>query len=236
MVGRIAVLALMISATSLPAGAGTPIERDVTCPIDGSIFKAVGTRSCTYFGYTMALRRRSSCDFVTVLPTCKSNGFPIYRRFSSAELALLVKHVETMDYRRLKLRSRFMTAWMVETWLEGQGKGDMKPRAKFALLIGGLARHPHPGIRDPGYRKLFLAEVKSAIRAYGKDDRPFLETLTAFVEIHDGQKDAAAARLRRVGRTAAGSPALKTYIDAVAACLADAKAPTCSPDMAIPRK
>ncbi|MEM9342480.1 MAG: hypothetical protein AAGA87_05500, partial [Pseudomonadota bacterium] len=53
---------------SSAAGAGTPFEDTMTCPVGGEEFTIVSTASCSTMGRTMSFRPVTSCDFVTRLP------------------------------------------------------------------------------------------------------------------------------------------------------------------------
>ncbi len=232
-------LALLLAAGILAAAplaeAGTPVTEEAVCPVDGKAFETTGTMSCSHFGATMALRRITSCDFVTVLPTCPGSGFPVYRPFDEAASAGLAAYVETPDYKALAERSRFYRAWMVETWLAGAGHGLLSPSEKFGILITGLAHEPRPGIADADYREVMLHEAGAALPGFSDDDRPFIRALVAFIELRHGERAAAAARLDRLEEAAAAIPYLKVYVGAIRACLADETAPTCDPMAPIPR-
>jgi len=232
---RLRVFLAVILIGTQPARAGTPIDIEKVCPLDGESFTITGTASCSTFGSTMTLKRVTSCDFVTVLPVCPGSDFPMYRPFGEAEVGRLRDWVKTPEYQALRERSRFYRAWAVETWLGAGRSGGLSPSEKCGMLIGGLSRQPRPGIADADYRALMLGEADAAIADFAPEVRPMLEALMAFIEIHNGQRDAAAARLAGLRDAAAADAYLKSYVDSIAACLTDPAAPTCDPDAEIPR-
>ena len=58
--------------------------------------------SCSSMGATMSLRPITSCDFVTRLPVCPSNGLPLFKDFPADEVARPERYVQTPDYAALR--------------------------------------------------------------------------------------------------------------------------------------
>lgn len=225
---RPGIASLLVAALAGNAPAGMPVEREMTCPIDGETFTVTGTASCSMLGSRMTLRRITSCDWVTRLPVCPASGLPLYRRFGAEETGRLRAVVETEAYRALGNASPWLRAAHVARALP-----DPDPAMPFWLLVQGLGVDRGPGIADAAYRAEILARAPDAIPAFPPEMQGVLTALTAFVASHDGQ----AGRAREIldGLEPEPGTFLERYAGAIRTCL-DAGGEACDPDREVPRK
>jgi hypothetical protein len=177
--------------------AGIPIDETVICPIGGKSFTITGTGACTTFGGTQdfLLKVQTSCDFVTRLPKCPENGFPVYKAFTPTEIALLNDYAKGDEFAAMATRSRFYIAKKVDDFLISKGSA---PTFNFWCLLGGLQQDREATINDVEY----LGWVKSVGRAdlskASKDDAPIIQLVLAYVAYLTGDFDAATSDLRSV--------------------------------------
>ncbi|MCB2130696.1 MAG: hypothetical protein KDE03_16930, partial [Rhodobacteraceae bacterium] len=149
---------LLLAASSLflatAVHAGIPVEEDITCPVGGETFTIVSTMSCSSMGATMSLRPLTSCDFVTRLPVCPSNGLPLFKDFPADEVARLERYVQTPDYAALRDLAPALRAYHVAKFL-----GDETDHERLWLLIDAALYDAPASRSDPANLDLLLAEA-----------------------------------------------------------------------------
>ena len=208
--------------------AGTPIQTELTCPIGGERFEITETTSCTeYPGRTMSFSPISSCDFVTRLPQCPQNFLPVYRSFSDEDITFLSEFMVSETYDSMIDSSRFYMAYIIERQL-----GSEDPSTPFSLLLQGLWFDPENTFSDAAYIAEFLAISRSEIERETVENRPYLQSIAAFVEMKAGNFDAAEALIQTAA--AENIPFLRAYHRAIEACMSDQSSEYCKPESLIP--
>lgn len=213
---------LTISAGAL--WAGTPTEETVTCPVGGEQFEITGTLSCSTQGRTMSFRPLTSCDFVTRLPICPSNGLPIYQEFSEEQITRLEKFVETADYASLRELSPWQRAYGISLFLDQSGTG-----AAFGLLLNAMWYETEDLLESETAFAQFIAESDAELQRASEEDRPFLDAIIAYALSAAGQIEEANLRLDRASETSNAPDYLLQYISAIRACQPNMNEDGCRP-------
>lgn len=227
---RLLLTALAVMFMMSPAHAGSPVEREVTCPIGGEVFTVIRTRSCSSFGQrSMSFRPLTSCDFITRLPVCPGNGLPMYKEFSAAELADLTAFLATDTYVQLRPLSPHLRAYALESHL---GKADTK--ISFGLILAALWYESKDFAKPPDPINILLREAGAERARAPATERPYIQAIVAYALGYTGHTDAARAKLTELG-TADVPKGLRSYLSALEACLRDFSAAECRPDAAMPR-
>ncbi len=225
-----AILTSIFLVAPLVASAGIPVETTLTCPIGGEQFSITDTASCSQFGErTMSFAPISTCDFVTRLPQCPQNHLPMYKDFSEDELAILREFMVSETYDSMVDRSRYYMAYIIERQLGGGG--EVSP---FWLLLNGLWYDPENTFSDPEYLSEFLAEARAEISKESEENRPFVQSIAAFVQMKAG--DHSAARALMSAANVVDIPYLQAFHRAIEACMADAGSEFCDPETLIPQE
>lgn len=100
----------------------------------------------------LSMRQVSSCDFVTRLPVCDKEAFPIYKEFSAAENVQPKQIVQTNWYQKAKPQSRYLRAYLVEKVADNTEKTRL-PDERFC---------PRPQFRTE--QSFGLAESRRALQ------------------------------------------------------------------------
>ena len=96
------LVVLLCGLTATAALASTYHEVDVTCPIDGQVFKTREAKSGTKLGNYLDMKPYGPMPAPWPIARCPGNGFVIYRPvFSSEELQRFRAYVATDEYRAL---------------------------------------------------------------------------------------------------------------------------------------
>ncbi len=224
---RAALLTLALPGAAL---AGIPTEEEMTCPVGGESFTITGTMSCTSFGPAfLSMAPRTSCDFVTKLPQCPSNGLPLYRDFTADEIGVLEGLVESADYQAVRAgHSRFYLAWWV-----AQELGDDDPAREFFLLLQGLWWDTETAMADPEHLAALRAELEATIPGTPAEEQAIHYGIGGYVSALMGEFDAAAEWRDKATEANAdfGNEMVTGYIEALGRCIesGDPAAPACAP-------
>ncbi len=208
--------------------AGEAFNEKVKCPIGGKQTKIVSTFGCSVWGtdFAMSLRRPSSCDFVTRLPVCDREDFPIYREFDKDEVGRLKDLVKTEEYQASKQRSRYFRAYIIEKEF-----GKFSPEELFWLLQSGFFYDPNLTYGDEEYFRVYSEAANAFYQEAEDDDKHFILLASAFARVHtDNPKKALImlgreAKLKREEQTIWGA-----YSRLVSACVGKPDAPECAPE------
>lgn len=217
------LLAVALILGALQAFAGEPIDEEVVCPVGGEKFNITGTTSCSKQGVTMSLRRETTCDFVTRLPVCPSNGLPIYREFSPDEVKSLEAFVQTEAYAVLGSKSPYLRAYAIEDHLAGTGTATT-----FNIMLRAVWYDGEVVRADPDGMALFLKEAEGEKLRASPGDKPFLLALTAYQLAAGGRNDEARTWLEEARTGSEASGFLKSYVDAVGKCIGQMTSDECS--------
>ncbi|MGB1236112.1 MAG: hypothetical protein ACPG5U_10285 [Planktomarina sp.] len=224
---RFAILCLLPSLTL----AGTPIDDTINCPIGGPKIQTVGTLSCSTSGrFDMTLRQVSSCDFVTRLPVCQREGFPVYRAFDGVSVDTLLQITQTGPYKATRQASRFLRAHVVEQALQGMDQGTLDQQGSFYTLLSGYQIDPAKTYGDEGYYIAFQKAAGAFMPTATETDKAVIFLSAAMARLQLGDVEKARVNLQQ-GRkyVEEGQGVLVAYADQLQTCLAAPKADTCQP-------
>lgn len=222
--------AAVLLSLSAPAGApaGIPTEGLLKCPVGGEAFMVTGTTSCTVMGRTMSFRPYTSCDYITRLPVCPSNGLPLYREFTGAEVESLSRLVRSEDYRALRARSKWQRAYAVAGHLKDAGT-----TAGFNLMLGFFWYETDAFLQSSSALADFLLEVRAELAGADAQEVPVIQAIAAYALFLAGNAEEAESFLK-AARSAEEIPAaLDSYLDRIEACSANMDAPDCGPEARI---
>ncbi len=206
------------------AHAGIPTQQEMRCPVGGETFSIVGTASCSTMGRSMSFRPRSSCEFVTALPVCPSNGLPVYRGFTAEEITELELFMQTDTYEALRNQSDWQRAYGVATHL-----GEAGSATTFGIMLNAFWRDPM-GVAGSEFMMAQLeAELGQELERATDEDRPFLHAIFAYAL---AVADRPAASAEQLVKAEAGDvpDVLRAYIDAIRACQPKMDTRECGPD------
>ncbi len=221
---RTLLLATALAFFCKAALAGMPTEETVTCPVGGEEFTVVGTLSCSTMGRTMSFKPVSSCDFVTRLPICPSNGLPLYQEFSDQQVDRLEGLLDSEEYQEIAALSPWRRAYRISVFLEGSGTPT-----GFNLLLNGYW-YDEAFLGEAEALDDLLAEAATERSRAPAADRPFLDAILAYALFRAGRTQDAEAMLN-TARSATDIPDfLDAYIDRIEACVANPEADGCAPD------
>ncbi|MFQ1702139.1 hypothetical protein ACJ5NV_16250 [Loktanella agnita] len=171
------------------------------------------------------MRGITSCDFVTRIPVCPSNGLPMYREFNDEEVETLAAFIQTPEFAAIKQKPPYQRAYDVAHHL-----GDTMSPVGFSLSLSAWWYETDAFVANPRIQDSFLREAEAELGRSDADGAPVLAALTAFAAAHAGRDDYARRWLAE-GRSRLGdNPQGIAYLEAVAACLADISAAGCAPD------
>jgi hypothetical protein len=216
-------LFLLVSANF--ALAGIPVDETVVCPVGGEEFTVTATLSCSTFGRTMSFRQETSCDFVTRLPLCPSNGLPVYQEYSDAQIAELTSLMETPRYTALRLLPPWQRAYGISVHL-----GQSETETSFRLLLSALWFETEPFFESLVALDQLIYEAEFELERAPEEARPFLNAILAYALAYAGRVEESDQRLM-LARQAANNPDhLRQYIAAIEACQSNMEAAECRPD------
>lgn len=115
---RVVVLCGVLAAAAVltsPAGAGTPYQENLTCPIGGEKFEHTSTGSYSTFGARPDGKPYGSWIFPMPMPVCPSNKLPIYDKFTKEQLARLEPLVASAEFKAIgNDMPYYRAAWLME--------------------------------------------------------------------------------------------------------------------------
>ncbi|MEO9650934.1 MAG: hypothetical protein ABJ360_23925 [Roseobacter sp.] len=210
--------------TPISSWAGTPTDETVVCPVGGEKFTITGTASCSTMGRTMSFKPLTSCDFVTRLPVCPSNGLPVYQEFSEEQLSNLDGFLKTSDFAQLKLLPPWQRAYGVSQHL-----GQSGTATSFGLLISSLWYETEAFLGNEVILDQFLVESEGELERASVEDKPFLEAIIGYTLMASGRADEAEIWLGRASETESAPEYLFQYISAIRACRSNMQSDRCRP-------
>lgn len=161
----ISVFFLVGVFTASAAFAGIPTSETMECPIGGETFEITGTASCSSRGRYMSMRPQSSCDFVTKIPVCPTNGLPIYRSFTASELENLTVFIATPEFAAMKDKSPHQVAYGVAHHL-----GETLSPTGFSLALGAWWFEGDAFRNNIRMQDSFLREAEAELRRANAED------------------------------------------------------------------
>lgn len=215
---------ILTTFTSQVVYAGSPTSETIECPVGGEAFEITGTASCSSNGRYMSMRTQSSCDFVTKIPICPTNGLPVYRDFSDEELEDLAAFIKTPEFAAMRDKSPHQVAYGVAHHL-----GESLSTTGFSLTLGAWWFEGAAFLANPRIQDSFLREAEAELDRANAADAPIIAGLTAFAMAHAERDDFARKWLSEAKKRQGVNQYANAYIDAVSACLSDVTAEGCSP-------
>ncbi len=203
---------------------GTPTDETFVCPVGGEQFTITGTLSCSTQGRTMSFRPLTSCDFVTRLPICPTNGLPVYQDFSNEQVSDLEVFLETPDFTQLKQLPPWQRAYGVAEHL-----GQSGTATSFGLLLSSMWYEFEGFIKNDDILDQFLAEADGELERAAEADKPFLEAIVGYVLMASDRIEEAEVRLTRASEAPDTPDFLLQYISAVRACQPNMEMEGCRP-------
>jgi hypothetical protein len=222
---RTVLCTFLLLASVSSAWAGIPIDRTVTCPVGGEEFTATDTASCTTMGRTMSFRPLTSCDFITRLPVCPSNGLPVFDEFTEDQVAELATFLKTAEYEKIKILPPWQRAYALAVHL-----GQSGTETAFWLLQNSMWYETESFFESQEALDQLLHEAELELKRAPEEAKPFMNSVIAYALAYAGRLEESNERLQ-LAEQAAGAPEhLQKYISAVRACQADMTIQECQPD------
>jgi hypothetical protein len=217
-------LAFTLAVLSSAASAET-----LTCPVGGERFAAPEIAVCgEYIGQTMLLMS-AGCP-PDRLPQCPQNFLPMYKAFSTEELALLGHFMQSETYDSNVDFSPYYLAYIIEKYLNGPDN-----QLPALLLLWGLWQDPALIAEDPDFMVALSREIEANFYATAPDDNALMLAMLAFTQLLAGHTEAGLGYLARAESQDARSPEAQSYLSAVRTCFTDPSAAHCTANAAIPR-
>lgn len=174
----------------------------------------------------MSLRRPSSCDFITRLPVCEREAFPILRDYTRDEVRTLKTLVQDPWYQAAKSQSRYLRAVLVE-----QKLGTMSLEEQFWLLQQGHFYDPANTYGNPTYFAAFRDVANAYQKEASAEDKQFILLAAAFARVHSSEPQKALSILKSEAAMDFPEHWLFTpYAELVRACVKTPKAERCASD------
>lgn len=207
--GWLAAALLLIAPSA--AAAGTPFERNVVCPLDGSTFSFTDTMSYSTMGTWLDGMPIMSWITPLPFPQCPGSRFPVYQEeFTAAEITAAKALVETPEYQAIKDESSYYVLHYVISRLQP----DRPPIDNAWLLLSATWQVRDDPARYAAYVgqvvPLLDASVPS-LREERFDDWVFMQTILANLARQVGDFDGATRRLDALPATIEG-PELRVGI------------------------
>ncbi|MHA3914599.1 hypothetical protein [Halovulum sp. GXIMD14793] len=173
----------------------------------------------------MTLRRITSCDFVTHLPVCPSNGLPLYSKFNDDQIAKLETFVTTDRYAELQALSPWHRAYEVARHL-----GQLGTEEGFSVTLG-LFWHETSNFRaNRTLQDAFMTEVTAQLERANSAERPFLMAILAYAMALSDRNDEARAFLAQAQQEEISAESiLIKYFSQLETCIDAINAPGCAP-------
>ncbi|WP_427453470.1 hypothetical protein [Litorimonas sp. WD9-15] len=225
----ISVVFILAAATfASSAFAGMMTDQEIVCPVGGETFVITGTASCSTMGRRLSLKPVTSCDFVTRLPVCPSNGLPVYRDFEEGDIKALERFMETEAYSSLQSEQPYLRAYYIAKAVETADSQE-----PFFLLQNGVWY----GEKDAKLDELYQAELDLINESLPEEDRPFWLAAGAHHAWASGKSERAAQLFVTAKSLDSGeNDYLSGYLDRLDACFRGSlEADECSSDTHIPK-
>ncbi len=204
---------------------GIPTEEEVICPVGGEKFTVIGTMSCSTMGRTMSFRPLTSCDFVTRLPVCPSNGFPMYQEFSGEQITSLEKFTKTDEFEVLRQLPPWQRAYGIALNL-----GQSGTETAFNLLLSALWYESGEFLESEEAVSQLMKEAEDILLRADAETRPFLNAILGYMLSAVGRFDEANIMLNNAASAQSAPDYLLQYISAIQACQSDMAQEGCRPN------
>ncbi len=205
----------------------------MTCPIGGERFEATEPQECTPDPrLTMIFAPASICYGTHVLQQCPQNFLPLYKGFTSDDLALLETFMASETYDSSVDHSAYYLAYAIEKFI-----GESDSTLPVELLFDGLVRDSARSFSDEVYLEDFLFEMQSILRQSPENSQPVMQAVTSFVMLKAGLREDAIAMLEQARQhdiAGLNTPEFLSYLAAIESCLADESSPYCDPRAIFP--
>lgn len=209
--------------------AGEPIESFAVCPVGGETFSIAGTTSCTTFPpRTMSFRQESSCDWITKLPVCPTNGLPIYKDFTPKQIMELTSFIETAEYSAVRELPPWQRAYAISKHL-----GESGSPIAFDLLLNALWYETMSFLESKAGIDQLLFEAEAELARAPAADRPFLNAILAYWLALAGRLEESDKQLDLAKKASDIPDHLMKYITAIEFCQADMTSEKCGPNTPI---
>lgn len=222
---RIGVLCALLFLLVGVAQAGEPIRVEIVCPVGGEAFEITSTSSCSSRGRTLSFRPDTSCDFVTRLPVCPSNGLPVYKEFSEDEIADLTEWMESAEYSDLLGLSPWVRSYRVEEHLD-----EVPSSIGFNVLMQMMWYEPEAFLASNVALDLLIAETGPELERQPPDARPLLEAILGAALMFAGRDAEAVLKLEGIGPVQERQDVLDAYKAALLACVGRTQDEACQPN------
>lgn len=218
------LFALLIVA-STPVSSGIPAEKEMSCPIGGETFTITTTLSCGDEGRTISFRPVTTCDFVTRLPVCPSNGLPIYKGFSPNELERITLFLETDNYQELLKISPFLRAYQLEKSLTEQRTSE-----SFGLILHAMWWESETFYISESTVASFAQEAEAEFSRAPQQDQAILAGITAYVLAVAGNTEEARIWLEKANAAIAPNDYIAHYLATIRNCFSKMASNECQPE------
>ncbi|MET1413812.1 hypothetical protein ABVF61_16190 [Roseibium sp. HPY-6] len=210
---------------------GSPVRGEKTCPLGGEKFEIVETMMCTIMGRTMSFRQVTTCEFVTKLPVCPSNGLPLYREFSERELEQLGKFVETEDYKVIRKLPPWQRAYKLAEVLE-----HTRSKGAFLILLQAFWFENEALLKNGDLFEEFIEEAEAEFGRVDKE-KPFVAAITGYAlaladetELADEWLARAVSLADAMDEQNENADYLRAYLSRVSECQDNMASQACHPD------
>ena len=207
------------------AHAGSPVTVTLTCPVGGESFSVVETTACELEGRTMSFRPVTTCEFITQLPVCPSNGLPMYQEFDDDQVSKLTEFVGSDAFAPFKDLPAWQRAYEVSAQL-----GQTGTRASFGLLMNAVWFEGESLAGNADMTARLMDEFGAEIARAAPIEGAFLRAIIAYFLQSAGDGDQADALLAEAKAVPDIPDVLQLYIASVEACRAKMESDACQPD------
>lgn len=209
------------------AHAGIPVTVTLTCPVGGESFSVIETTACELEGRTMSFRPVTTCDFITQLPVCPSNGLPMYQEFDEDQVSKLTEFVGSDAFAPLMALPAWQRAYEVSAQL-----GETGTRASFGLLMNAVWFEGESLSGSTQMMARLMDEFDTELARTAPIEGAFLRTIIAYFlqSAGDGYRERAEALLAEAKAVPDIPDILKQYIASVEACRGNMESDACQPD------
>ncbi len=205
--------------------AGSPVDATLTCPVGGESFSVVETTSCSLQGRTMSFRPLTTCDFITQLPVCPSNGLPLFQEFSDEQVAQLTEFVGSAEFAPLLELPAWQRAYQVAVKMGLSGT----PGA-FGLLMNAVWFEGESLAGNTEMTARFMDEFEIEVARAEPIEGAFLRAIVAYFLQTTGQPDQAEALLTQAKAVPGIPETLTQYIAAIENCRTQMDQFACQPN------
>lgn len=163
------------------------------------------------------------------MPTCPTNGLPIYRAFTETEITDLETYLTSANWEQHRALPPMQRAYAL-----AEHMGDTTAPFGFFMLLNAMWYEPDSFFDNTAQKEAFFTTATIEIEENRDGNGPFFQAILAYALAHDGQSSRAASELSEAKAKSEANPDLpdflRQYIAAIEACLPDMPAPSCAPE------